>query len=192
MKSAPAPKRPSPSPGTKIGASPAPSSSNEPELLARRCPAAGWLIRRAQSDAPLTANQMHVLIHIFAPLGTKGALYLHRMLRDRDTYHPDELNRRLHAVSPQPMGCETVRRKLSPDHPREACCCVFSLPEGGYPAPLVHLDRIPKVAGRMRKNPGAPDVDGDGRIHGDLSRRTRARAEWRRLKKGKDRRGREK
>ncbi|MBI4870327.1 MAG: hypothetical protein HY814_02030 [Candidatus Riflebacteria bacterium] len=145
------------------------------ELLSARCPAAGHLLARARLREPLGPGETHALIQIFTHLGEDGRRFVHQALAAQPGYDPDEVNRALRAVPPTPIGCRKVRRMLLEDGVTDLCRCVFRLPAGTYPAPLVHLDLFPKAGGKLcePRNP-PPDLDGDGREYGYLSRQAKS------------------
>ncbi|MBI3892776.1 MAG: hypothetical protein HY303_14735 [Candidatus Wallbacteria bacterium] len=145
------------------------------ELLALRCPASGRLLSKARVGEPLTTAEAHILIQVFGPLGEEGRLFVHQVLAGSPSYDPDAVNRQLRALPPQPIGCRRVRGMLRKDGAPDLCGCVFRLPPQTYEAPVVHLDWFPPAPGKLReqRNP-PPDLDGDGRAHGYLSRLAKA------------------
>lgn len=145
------------------------------ELLALRCPASGRLLSKSRAGETLTAAERHVVIQVFGPLGEEGRRFVHQLLARSPGYDPDAVNRELRALPPQPIGCRKVRRTLSQDGAPDLCGCVFRLPPETYEAPVVHLDMFPPAPGKLRtqKNP-PPNLDGDGRDHGYVSRLAKA------------------
>ncbi len=145
--------------------------------LVQRCPAIGRIHARARGGKPLTAEEVHVVIQTFAGLGEDGWLFVHQLLGTDRGYDPDLVNRTLGAVSPQPIGCAKIRSRLRRDGAPDLCHCVFKLPPESYAAPVVHLDRFPPAPGKVqRSGEQPPDLDGDGRRHGYLSRAAKAAA----------------
>lgn len=144
-------------------------------LLAIRCPAAGRLVTKARLHEPLSEAEAHVALQIFGQLGEEGRRFVHQLLSVAPGYNPDQVNRQLQAVPPQPIGCRNVRTRLARDGAPDLCGCVFNLPPETYAAPIVHLDILPPAPGKLKtqRNP-PPDLDGDGRTHGYLSRAVKA------------------
>ncbi len=145
--------------------------------LVQRCPAIGRIHAKARGGGPLTPGEVHIVIQTFAGLGEEGWLFVHQLLGLERRYDPDQLNRALGAVSPQPIGCSRIRSRLRRDGAPDLCHCVFRLPPESYAAPMVHLDQFPPAPGKVgRSGPQPPDLDGDGRRHGYLSRVAKAAA----------------
>ncbi len=113
------------------------------ENLLSGCHVLWEIAQTAMSGRSPTGPERHVLVYVLAALGEEGHVCLHQILNQAPGYSPDQVNREIRAVPPQPMSCSKVRRNLPGLAVPDRCSCAFRLPEGAYPSPAVFAGLIP-------------------------------------------------
>jgi len=133
------------------GIVPKPAYRRPDDLPYRRlvagCDTLRTLIKRIETLRVVEPNERHTLTYMLAPIGEAGYIEIHRLLSMTLDYHPDEVNRLIKAVPPHLISCPKVRKRIPTIASHSNCKCVFNLPEGVYPSPLVHANLLPKASG---------------------------------------------
>ncbi|NLI75951.1 MAG: hypothetical protein GX442_05845, partial [Candidatus Riflebacteria bacterium] len=113
------------------------------ERLLAGCPLLWHLADRVAQGGSLSPAELHVLVYALAALDEDGRVFLHQLLNQAPGYDPNAVNRAIHAVPPNPIGCAKIRRTLPELAAQTGCACQFRLPEGCYASPLVHAGVLP-------------------------------------------------
>ncbi len=101
------------------------------------------LVEQVLSGKPLDPKMRHVLTYVLTAIGEEGQVALHQILNQAPGYDPNQVNRAIRAVCPQPISCSKVRHLLPNLAAKLGCSCQFRLPEGSYPSPIVHAGVLP-------------------------------------------------
>lgn len=118
---------------------------NHSDLLLRLytcCDTLRTLRNNIENNQHVTAKERHVLVYTLTHLKEEGILEIHRLLSKTQEYDPDEVNRMIQAVSPNPIGCQKIRNHIADVAGCSNCNCQFNLQSGQYDSPLNHLDGL--------------------------------------------------
>jgi len=127
----------------------------EIESLFSGCRIVWEIASNAMAGRTPSHAERHVLVYVMTALGEDGQVCLHQILNQTSDYHPDQVNRDIHAVCPNPMSCAKVRRNVPHLAGKEICACQFRLPTGAYASPLVYAGIIP-TGGGVTNGCGSP------------------------------------
>jgi hypothetical protein len=107
--------------------------------LEKGCPVIEELIRKARSGRMLKHEEKVV---IFFTLGFLKDNFrsLHRVLEPCPDYRPKKVDRLTSRLKSNPISCPKIRELLPETTAYLPCNCSFTVPEGGYPSPLLHID----------------------------------------------------
>jgi tetratricopeptide (TPR) repeat protein len=107
--------------------------------LEKNCPVIEEIIRKAHSGRMLRHEEKIV---IFFTLGflKDNLKSLHGVLEPCPDYRPKKVDRLASRLKSNPISCPKIRELLPETTAYLPCNCSFTVPEGGYPSPLLHID----------------------------------------------------
>jgi tetratricopeptide (TPR) repeat protein len=107
--------------------------------LEKNCPVIAEIIRKARSGRMLRREEKMV---IFFTLGFFGdnLKSLHRVLEPCPDYRPKKVDRMASRLKSNPISCPKIRELLPETTAYLPCNCSFTIHEGGYPSPLLHIE----------------------------------------------------
>ena len=112
----------------------------EYKALFEGCPVLVALTEKAVSTHHLTHDERLVLKCVLAHLGEGGQRLIHSIIGHCLDYSESITQQQIERTPPSPISCPKIRQRLPEVTSTVNCACVFELPEGGYPSPLLHLD----------------------------------------------------
>jgi len=105
-----------------------------------RCKVIKALVEKAFATHHLTNSERVVLKCVFAHLGDQGKEFLHSVISLCLDYSREATQYQIEHTHRNPISCPRIRHHLSDLVSSVDCSCEFTLPEGGYPSPVLHLD----------------------------------------------------
>jgi hypothetical protein len=119
--------------------------------LEKSCPVVAEIIRKARSGRMLRHEEKMV---VFFSLGflKDNLKSLHSVLEPCPDYRPKKVDRLASRLKSSPISCPKIRELLPETTAYLPCNCSFSIPEGSYPSPLLHVDPG-LVPSRTEKSP---------------------------------------
>ena len=112
----------------------------EYEALFKGCPVLVALMEKAVVTHHLAHDERLVLKCILGHLGEGGHKLIHSIIGHCLDYSETITQQQIDRTPPYPISCPKIRQRLPEVTSTVNCACVFDLPEGGYPSPLLHLD----------------------------------------------------
>ena len=112
----------------------------EYEALFKGCPVLVALMEKAVVTHHLTHDERLVLKCILGHLDEGGHRLIHGIIGHCLDYSETITQQQIERTPPSPISCPRIRQRLPEVTSTVNCACVFDLPEGGYPSPLLHLD----------------------------------------------------
>ena len=112
----------------------------EYEALFKGCPVLIALMEKAVVTHHLTHDERLVLKCVLGHLGEGGARLIHAIVGHCLDYSESITQQQIDRTPPSPVSCPKIRQRLPEITSTVNCACVFTLPEGGYPSPVLHLD----------------------------------------------------
>ena len=112
----------------------------EYEALFKGCPVLVALMEKAVVTHHLTHDERLVLKCVLAHLGDRGRRLIHSIVGHCLDYSEAITQQQIERTPPYPVSCPKIRQRLPEVTSTVNCACVFELPEGGYPSPLLHLE----------------------------------------------------
>ena len=112
----------------------------EYEALFKGCPVLVALMEKAVVTHHLTHDERLVLKCILGHLEDGGRRLIHGIVGHCLDYSEKITQQQIERTPPYPISCPKIRQRLPEVTSTVNCACVFELPEGGYPSPLLHLD----------------------------------------------------
>ena len=112
----------------------------EYEALFKGCPVLVALMEKAVVTHHLTHDERLVLKCVLAHLGDSGHRLIHSIVGHCLDYSESITQQQIERTPPSPISCPKIRQRLPEVTSTVNCACVFDLPEGGYPSPLLHID----------------------------------------------------
>lgn len=112
----------------------------EYEALFKGCPVLVALMEKAVVTHHLTHDERLVLKCILGHLGEGGQKLIHSIIGHCLDYSETITQQQIERTPPYPISCPKIRQRLPEVTSTVNCACVFELPDGGYPSPLLHLD----------------------------------------------------
>lgn len=112
----------------------------EYEALFKGCPVLVALMEKAVVTHHLTHDERLVLKCILGHLDEGGGRLIHSIIGHCLDYSEAITQQQIDRTPPSPISCPKIRQRLPEVTSTVNCACVFDLPEGGYPSPLLHLD----------------------------------------------------
>ncbi len=109
------------------------------DRLTRQCVVMGELIGKARSGRMLT-EQEKLVIYFTAGFLPDNGRALHYILEMTPDYRPDRVDKQRGQLRSNPVSCPKIRALLPHLTAYLACNCALSIPAGGYPSPLIHVD----------------------------------------------------
>ncbi len=122
----------------------------EYEALFKGCPVLIALMEKAVSTHHLTHDERLVLKCFLGHLGEGGRRLIHGIVGHCLDYSESITQQQIERTPPSPISCPKIRQRLPDVTSTVNCACVFELPAGGYPSPLLHLEPT-FTAGRSHK-----------------------------------------
>ena len=122
----------------------------EYEALFKGCPVLVALMEKAVVTHHLTHDERLVLKCVLGHLGDGGRRLIHGIVGHCLDYSESITQQQIERTPPSPISCPKIRQRLPEVTSTVNCACVFDLPEGGYPSPLLHIDPA-FTAGRSHK-----------------------------------------
>ena len=114
----------------------------EYEALFKGCPVLVALMEKAVVTHHLTHDERLVLKCILGHLDEGGGRLIHSIIGHCLDYSETITQQQIDRTPPSPISCPKIRQRLPEVTSTVNCACVFDLPEGGYPSPLLHLDSV--------------------------------------------------
>lgn len=114
----------------------------EYEGLFKGCPVLVALMEKAVVTHHLTHDERLVLKCVLAHLGDSGHRLIHTIVGHCLDYSESITQQQIERTPPYPISCPKIRQRLPEVTSTVNCACVFELPEGGYPSPLLHIDPV--------------------------------------------------
>ena len=74
------------------------------------------------------------------PQARSGRRLIHGIVGHCLDYSESITQQQIERTPPSPISCPKIRQRLPEVTSTVNCACVFDLPEGGYPSPLLHID----------------------------------------------------
>jgi len=107
--------------------------------LEKSCPVIAEVIRKARSGRMLNHEEKMV---IFFTLGflNDNLDSLHNVLETCPDYRPKKVDRLASRLKSNPISCPKIRELLPETTAYLPCNCSFTVREGSYPSPLLHID----------------------------------------------------
>ena len=107
--------------------------------LEKNCPVIEEVIRKARSGRMLRHEEKMV---IFFTLGflNDNLNSLHNVLEPCPDYRPKKVDRLASRLKSNPISCPKIRELLPETTAYLPCNCSFTIREGSYPSPLLHID----------------------------------------------------
>ena len=112
----------------------------EYEALFKGCPVLVALMEKAVVTHHLTHDERLVLKCVLGHLGDGGRRLIHGIVGHCLDYSESITQQQIERTPPSPISCPKIRQRLPEVTSTVNCACVFDLPEGGYPSPLLHID----------------------------------------------------
>ena len=112
----------------------------EYEVLFKGCPVLVALMEKAVVTHHLTHDERLVLKCVLGHLGDGGRRLIHGIVGHCLDYSESITQQQIERTPPSPISCPKIRQRLPEVTSTVNCACVFDLPEGGYPSPLLHID----------------------------------------------------
>ncbi len=131
----------------------------EYEALFKGCEVLVALMEKAVATHHLTHDERLVLKCVLGHLGERGARLIHSIVGHCLDYSESITQQQIDRTPPYPISCPKIRQRLPEVTSTVNCACVFELPEGGYPSPLLHLDSAFTKGRSHNANRHAPLVD---------------------------------
>ena len=112
----------------------------EYEALFKGCPVLVALMEKAVVTHHLTHDERLVLKCVLGHLGDGGQRLIHGIVGHCLDYSESITQQQIERTPPSPISCPKIRQRLPEVTSTVNCACVFDLPEGGYPSPLLYID----------------------------------------------------
>lgn len=113
-----------------------------PEFAAlfKGCAVLVALMEKAVATHHLTHDERLVLKCVLGHLGEEGQRLIHGIVGHCLDYSQSITQQQIDRTPPSPISCPKIRQRLPEVTATVNCACVFELPPGGYPSPLLHLE----------------------------------------------------
>ncbi len=123
--------------------------------LEKNCPVIAEIIRKAHSGRRLNHEEKMV---IFFTLGFLNDNFrsLHYVLEPCPDYRPKKVDRLASRLKSNPISCPKIRALLPETTAYFPCNCSFTIREGSYPSPLLHIDPG-LISSKTEKSSPRPD-----------------------------------
>jgi hypothetical protein len=109
------------------------------------CNVINYLVNKARETHYLTNSERVTLLYTFGHLGQEGKEFLHNVISNCINYDYDYTEKKIRKIKPYPISCPRIREKHEDIALDLGCHCLFKIPSGGYPSPLLHALRQPKT-----------------------------------------------
>ena len=85
------------------------------------------------------------LLYTFGHLGQEGEDFLHKVISNCINYDHEYTEKKIRKMKPCPISCPKIREKHEEIALDLGCNCLFNIPPGGYPSPILHALSQPKA-----------------------------------------------
>ena len=123
--------------------------------LEKSCPVIEEVIRKARSGRMLRHEEKMVVFFTLSFLND-NLNSLHRVLEPCPDYRPKKVDRLASRLKSNPISCPKIRELLPETTAYLPCNCSFTVREGSYPSPLLHIKPEIRNEGERSK------VEGEG------------------------------
>ncbi|OGP89566.1 MAG: hypothetical protein A2157_16905 [Deltaproteobacteria bacterium RBG_16_47_11] len=127
--------------------------------LEKNCPVLGEVIRKARSGRMLRHGEKMV---VFFTLGflNDNLTSLHTVLEPCPDYRPKKVDRLASRLKSNPISCPKIRELLPETTAYLPCNCSFTIREGSYPSPLLHINPglVPSRREKLSLPPSAEEI----------------------------------
>lgn len=144
-----------------------------------RCAVVRALIHKAQTTHHLAHAERVVLACLFAPLGDEGVALIHAVIANCLDYSPEITQYQIGRTHARPISCPRMRHHIPEVTAAAGCACEVTLPEGGYPSPVLFA-RPDATRGQARPKAEQPEID---KL---IERYVRLLSQWRALRRELD------
>ena len=103
------------------------------------------LVNKATETHYLNNSERVTLLYTFGHLGQEGKEFLHKVISNCINYDYEYTEKKIRKMKSFPISCPKIREKHEEIAMDLGCNCVFKIPQGGYPSPLLHALRQPKT-----------------------------------------------
>ncbi|MBM4330714.1 MAG: tetratricopeptide repeat protein [Deltaproteobacteria bacterium] len=114
-------------------------TSDSLRRLEKNCPVIGEIKRKAGSGRMLSHEEKMVVFFTVGFLKDDFRV-LHSILEPCPDYRPKKVDRLASRLKSNPISCPKIRELLPETTAYLPCNCSLTVPEGGYPTPLLHVN----------------------------------------------------
>jgi hypothetical protein len=109
------------------------------------CNVINHLVNKAKDTHYLNNSERVTLLYTFGHLGQEGKEFLHKVISNCINYDYEYTEKKIRKMKSFPISCPKIREKHEDIALDLGCNCVFKIPPGGYPSPILHALRQPKA-----------------------------------------------
>jgi len=109
------------------------------------CNVIKYLVNKAKETHYLNNSERVTLLYTFGHLGQEGKEYLHKVISNCINYDYQYTEKKIRKMKSFPISCPKIREKHEDIALDLGCNCVFKVPHGGYPSPILHALKQPKA-----------------------------------------------
>jgi group II intron reverse transcriptase/maturase len=148
------------------------------------CKVINYLVNKARETHYLNNSERVTLLYTFGHLGQGGEDFLHKVISNCINYDYEYTEKKIRKMKSFPISCPKIREKHEDIALDLGCNCVFKVPPGGYPSPILHALSQPKTWPPQSLTAGSTAAREDNVIPDDINAKLKTYIELRKQLSG--------